>query len=142
MAIIDVQSEWFSIGLVCADGEDDSRRSHRHDMLKSYYGMEGEGEGAAEGAGGREDINGPGFEAEAYLARLLRERTLTDLMREEEQMVHHIRSLDSDMQTLVYENYNKFISATDTIRKVRGWGAGTCRRWCMRITTSSSAPRT
>ena len=23
------------------------------------------------------------------------------------------------MQTLVYENYNKFISATDTIRKVR-----------------------
>ena len=29
-----------------------------------------------------------------------------------------IRSLDSEMQTLVYENYNKFISATDTIRKV------------------------
>lgn len=29
-----------------------------------------------------------------------------------------IKSLDSDMQTLVYENYNKFISATDTIRKV------------------------
>ena len=38
-----------------------------------------------------------------------------------------IRSLDSDMQTLVYENYNKFISATDTIRKVRediSWGTG------------------
>ena len=30
-----------------------------------------------------------------------------------------IKSLDSDMQTLVYENYNKFISATDTIKKVR-----------------------
>jgi hypothetical protein len=29
-----------------------------------------------------------------------------------------IKALDSDMQTLVYENYNKFISATDTIRKV------------------------
>ena len=28
-------------------------------------------------------------------------------------------SLDSDMQTLVYENYNKFIAATDTIRKMR-----------------------
>ncbi|GCB85094.1 hypothetical protein scyTo_0025796, partial [Scyliorhinus torazame] len=34
-------------------------------------------------------------------------------------MVKHIRSLDSDMQTLVYENYNKFISATDTIRKMK-----------------------
>jgi len=29
-----------------------------------------------------------------------------------------IRTLDSEMQTLVYENYNKFISATDTIKKV------------------------
>lgn len=39
-------------------------------------------------------------------------------MDKESEMVRHIRSLDSDMQTLVYENYNKFISATDTIRKV------------------------
>ena len=28
-------------------------------------------------------------------------------------------SLDGDMQTLVYENYNKFISATDTIRQMK-----------------------
>ncbi|XP_053224186.1 vacuolar protein sorting-associated protein 51 homolog isoform X2 [Podarcis raffonei] len=37
----------------------------------------------------------------------------------ETDMVKQIRSLDSDMQTLVYENYNKFISATDTIRKMK-----------------------
>jgi vacuolar protein sorting-associated protein 51 len=36
----------------------------------------------------------------------------------ENDVVKEIRSLDSEMQTLVYENYNKFISATDTIRKV------------------------
>ena len=30
-----------------------------------------------------------------------------------------IQSLDSDMQNLVHENYNKFISATDTIRKMK-----------------------
>ncbi len=34
-------------------------------------------------------------------------------------MVHEIKTLDSDMQMLVYENYNKFISATDTIRKMK-----------------------
>ena len=28
-----------------------------------------------------------------------------------------IKNLDSDMQMLVYENYNKFIRATDTIRR-------------------------
>ena len=39
-------------------------------------------------------------------------------MEHEQAMMKDIRSLDSDMQTLVYENYNKFISATDTIRKV------------------------
>jgi len=43
---------------------------------------------------------------------------LTELMDKEAEMVQHIKSLDSDMQTLVYENYNKFISATDTIRTV------------------------
>ena len=32
--------------------------------------------------------------------------------------VREVKKLDSDMQTLVYENYNKFISATDTIRKM------------------------
>lgn len=33
-------------------------------------------------------------------------------MDSETDMVRQIRALDSDMQTLVYENYNKFISAT------------------------------
>ena len=46
------------------------------------------------------------------------ERNLPELMDKETEMVRHIKALDSDMQTLVYENYNKFISATDTIRKV------------------------
>lgn len=39
-------------------------------------------------------------------------------MDKEGEMTSSIRSLDSSMQTLVYENYNKFIGATDTIRKV------------------------
>ena len=34
-------------------------------------------------------------------------------------MSAEIKSLDSDMQMLVYENYNKFISATDTIRTMK-----------------------
>lgn len=44
--------------------------------------------------------------------QLRRECSLTELMDQETCMVRQIRSLDSDMQTLVYENYNKFISAT------------------------------
>lgn len=37
-------------------------------------------------------------------------------MDSETDMVRQIRALDSDMQTLVYENYNKFISATGASR--------------------------
>lgn len=39
-------------------------------------------------------------------------------MDKEAEVVRETHLLHSDMQTLVYENYNKFISATDTIKKV------------------------
>lgn len=40
-------------------------------------------------------------------------------MDTEAAVVRDTQTLHSDMQTLVYENYNKFISATDTIRKMK-----------------------
>lgn len=39
-------------------------------------------------------------------------------MDHETEVIKDTKTLHSDMQTLVYENYNKFISATDTIKKV------------------------
>lgn len=39
-------------------------------------------------------------------------------MDHEADIVLDTQTLHSDMQTLVYENYNKFIAATDTVRKV------------------------
>lgn len=53
-----------------------------------------------------------------FLDQLLQHKSLSELMDKEGEMTSSIRSLDSSMQTLVYENYNKFIGATDTIRKV------------------------
>ena len=40
-------------------------------------------------------------------------------MDKECELVKDIRTLDSEMQQLVYENYNKFINATDTIKKMK-----------------------
>lgn len=40
-------------------------------------------------------------------------------MDTEASVIKDTQTLHSDMQTLVYENYNKFISATDTIRKMK-----------------------
>ncbi|XP_038621285.1 LOW QUALITY PROTEIN: vacuolar protein sorting-associated protein 51 homolog [Tachyglossus aculeatus] len=96
-----------------------SGRRHRrpHGMLRLYYGL-------SEGEGPRDprdptDLDGAHFDPEAFLHKLRKEYPLARLMDAETDMVRQIRALDSDMQTLVYENYNKFISATDTIRKMK-----------------------
>lgn len=78
------------------------------------------------------------FEPNKYFSRLLKEKTLSGLIKRDNELVAgnengmydkaarclmdtlivEIREIDGDMKTLVYENYSKFISATDTIRKV------------------------
>ncbi|XP_037947713.1 vacuolar protein sorting-associated protein 51 homolog isoform X2 [Teleopsis dalmanni] len=65
------------------------------------------------------DMDSNSFDAEKYLERLLKEHTLKEIMDTEAAVVKDTQTLHSDMQTLVYENYNKFISATDTIRKMK-----------------------
>lgn len=93
------------------------RHRQRRGMLKMYYGVGDESGKAA--AIDYCDINGAHFKPEEYLEKLFKEKSLTELMDKEADISKQIRSLDSEMQTLVYENYNKFISATDTIRKMK-----------------------
>ncbi|XP_011058193.1 PREDICTED: vacuolar protein sorting-associated protein 51 homolog [Acromyrmex echinatior] len=65
------------------------------------------------------DINGQHFNSDMYFQKLLKECTLKQIMDHEAEILKNTQALHSDMQTLVYENYNKFISATDTIRKMK-----------------------
>uniref|UniRef100_A0A8C8HRE3 Vacuolar protein sorting-associated protein 51 homolog n=1 Tax=Oncorhynchus tshawytscha TaxID=74940 RepID=A0A8C8HRE3_ONCTS len=97
-----------------------ARKRRVHGMLKLYYGLNEEGKTVDQAESMNPcDINGTHFDPEVYLNKFRRECSLGELMDQESCMVKQIRSLDSDMQTLVYENYNKFISATDTIRKMK-----------------------
>ena len=54
-----------------------------------------------------------------YLQNLLRTTRLDGLLAKHTEMLSEIKTLDSDMQMLVYENYNRFISATDTVRTMK-----------------------
>ncbi|KAH8401084.1 hypothetical protein KR009_003009 [Drosophila setifemur] len=65
------------------------------------------------------DMDASSFDAEKYLERLLKDCSLRQIMDTEAAVVKDTQTLHSDMQTLVYENYNKFISATDTIRRMK-----------------------
>ncbi|XP_066581600.1 vacuolar protein sorting-associated protein 51 homolog [Prorops nasuta] len=73
----------------------------------------------AENSNNPYDINGQHFNPDMYFQKLLKECTLKQIMDCEAEIVKNTQTLHSDMQTLVYENYNKFISATDTIRKMK-----------------------
>lgn len=104
----------------------EQQRRHR-EKLAEYYGTadptspppEVKKSEEVSGTGGPYDINSASFDPDLYSQRLLREASLSQLMAQEGEIVRQIHGLDSDMQTLVYENYNKFIAATDTIRKMR-----------------------
>ncbi|XP_077315718.1 vacuolar protein sorting-associated protein 51 homolog isoform X1 [Lithobates pipiens] len=103
---------------VSMDEEDMGKKRKAHGMLKLYYGITEEGK-SGERLLDPTDIDGVHFNPDMYLTKLRKESSLAELMDIEADMVRQIRALDSDMQTLVYENYNKFISATDTIRKMK-----------------------
>lgn len=88
-------------------------------LLSSYYGIEEEVKTEEKVAETSSDIDAVGFNHQAYVKNLLCTMEVQDLLKEDIKMVHDIKTLDSDMQMLVYENYNKFISATETIKKMK-----------------------
>ncbi|XP_057307111.1 vacuolar protein sorting-associated protein 51 homolog [Hydractinia symbiolongicarpus] len=95
------------------DDEELARRRKRG-LLKMYYGANEQQQQQ-----NPYDINQAHFQHDKYLDKLFKEKSLHELMDKESEIIKQIRSLDSDMQTLVYENYNKFIDATDTIKKMK-----------------------
>jgi hypothetical protein len=64
------------------------------------------------------DLDKEGFDAGDYVRRLLEREGLEGVLKVENELVGEIRGLDGDRKALVYDNYSKLISATDTIRKV------------------------
>ena len=103
---------------MASEAEEKARRVRS--LLSSYYGSSGD---APFAPGARavpaEPIDAPDFDAERYVRETL-ERTPLDALREKcASMREEARRLDGDAQTLVYENYSKFIAATDTVRDVR-----------------------
>ncbi|CAI5458062.1 unnamed protein product, partial [Closterium sp. Yama58-4] len=107
-------------------GAPEDRARRVKSLLEGYYGHGGGAPGAEDAAGsaagtsgGRDDINSRAFDADSFVANLIRQAKLDDLLQKHVSWAVEIKNLDSDMQMLVYENYSKFISATDTIRTMK-----------------------
>ncbi|EPS45352.1 hypothetical protein H072_551 [Dactylellina haptotyla CBS 200.50] len=65
------------------------------------------------------ELDGSGFDARACVDRLVAAQGLRSLLRVENGLINDIRGFDGERKSLVYDNYNKLIAATDTIRSMR-----------------------
>nr|XP_009765916.1 PREDICTED: vacuolar protein sorting-associated protein 51 homolog [Nicotiana sylvestris] len=63
-------------------------------------------------------INTTSFDADQYMNLLVQKSNLEGLLQRHVEMAAEIKNLDTDLQMLAYENYNKFVSATDTIKRM------------------------
>jgi hypothetical protein len=65
------------------------------------------------------EMDAPAFDADAYVQARLTDSTLEELLKTYTRVLGEIRALDAEKKALVYDNYSKLITATETIRKVR-----------------------
>ncbi|KAF4951943.1 hypothetical protein FSARC_12768 [Fusarium sarcochroum] len=65
------------------------------------------------------EIDTPDFDAEDYVTKVVEKSSLEELMRLYTRIVGEVRALDAEKKALVYDNYSKLITATETIRKMR-----------------------
>jgi vacuolar protein sorting-associated protein 51 len=65
-----------------------------------------------------DDLDSPYFDPNAHTTQHVMHSNMHNLLETEERLALQVRTLDSTMQTLVYENYSKFIDATDAIRSI------------------------
>ncbi|CAO3628491.1 unnamed protein product [Cunninghamella blakesleeana] len=93
-----------------------SNKYERNSILKKYYGLSPT---PVPEKTNPLDIDDPSFDGLKYFAKLVKEQPLNGLIKNDNMLVGEMREIEGDMKTLVYENYSKFISATDTIRKMK-----------------------
>ncbi|KAF9301891.1 Vacuolar protein sorting-associated protein 51 [Mortierella antarctica] len=113
-------------------GTGTTTRRRAKSFLRNYYGIrqadaanpDGSKENPSAQAGPVSkadpyDLDSHSFEVDKYMHKIFVEKQLPGLIQTDNELVADIRQLDGDMKTLVYENYSKFLSATDTINKMK-----------------------
>jgi hypothetical protein len=65
------------------------------------------------------ELDSPSFNADTYTKHALETQSLAQLLKTYNGVLTDIRALDAEKKALVYDNYSKLISATETIRKMR-----------------------
>ena len=67
----------------------------------------------------KSELDAPDFDADAYVESVLANHDLERILKVEAGLINEIKALDGTRKALVYDNYSKLITATDTIRRMR-----------------------
>lgn len=98
----------------------DDKAKRMRDLLSSFYAPD---PSTASNTSSKyfslDAINTTSFDADQYMNLLAQKSNLEGLLQRHVEMAAEIKNLDTDLQMLVYENYNKFISATETIKRMK-----------------------
>ncbi|KAI3773199.1 hypothetical protein L6452_04403 [Arctium lappa] len=109
--------------MVVDDVPMDDKVKRTRDLLSSFYSQDASHTSAPANTTSRfatlDTINTTSFDADQYMNLLVQKSNLEGLLQRHVEMAAEIKNLDTDLQMLVYENYNKFISATDTIKRMK-----------------------
>ncbi|KDP28255.1 hypothetical protein JCGZ_14026 [Jatropha curcas] len=98
----------------------DDKAKRMRDLLSSFYSPDPAVSSSNSSKFASLDaINTSSFDADQYMNLLAQKSNLEGLLQKHVEMAAEIKNLDTDLQMLVYENYNKFISATDTIKRMK-----------------------
>ncbi|PIM97110.1 hypothetical protein CDL12_30426 [Handroanthus impetiginosus] len=102
----------------------DDKAKRMRDLLSSFYSPDpSSASSPPQNTSSRfatlDAINTTSFDADQYMNLLVQKSNLEGLLQRHVEMAAEIKNLDTDLQMLVYENYNKFISATDTIKRMK-----------------------
>ncbi|KFK30780.1 vps51 vps67 family (components of vesicular transport) protein [Arabis alpina] len=98
----------------------DEKAKRMRDLLSSFYTPDPSiSNNASSISTSFDNINSTSFDADQYMDLMIKKSNLEVLLQRHVQMAAEIKNLDTDLQMLVYENYNKFISATDTIKRMK-----------------------
>lgn len=89
-------------------------RPRARDLLKAYYGTTP----IIKPTQSPIDLNSDCYDNSKFLSILVKDIHLVDLIKKDNELITEIKEIDGNMQTLVYENYNQFIAASDTIKLV------------------------
>lgn len=97
------------------------RRQHRA-ALRDYYNLKTAvppNPNLSEPDVPSSELDTSDFDADAYVKSVLAGHGLEGVLRVEAGLVNEIKGLDGERKALVYDNYSKLITATDTIGKMR-----------------------